>query len=240
MTPVQQYMTIVLTRLNNPLPPEAFGEVHHIVPKSCGGSDDASNLVKLLPEEHFLCHSLLPDIYRTGRNHKSMVYAYRAMALMSGHDVSETEYASLKKEYSACMSKTLRGHTVSEETRAKISMSLKGRPGNRKGCHHTEETRRRLSEATKAYLAANGTSSCSHVVSEETREKLRRASTGKPGYWKGRRRSHETIEKMRLASTGKARHCKPHTAEAKRKMSESLKALYARRRAEKAQEESVQ
>lgn len=215
MTPVQQYMTIVLTRLNSPLPPETFGEVHHIIPRACGGSDDADNLVKLLPEEHFNCHRLLPEIYRTGKNHKSMVYAYRAMALMSGHEVSDAEYAALKKEYSDCMSRTLQGHTVSEETRKKLSAALKGRPGNRKGCHHTEETRRKLSEATKAYLASHGTSSCSHVVSEETREKLRKASTGKAGYWKGRKRPPETVKKM----------------------SESLKTLYARRRAEKAQEE---
>lgn len=48
-------------------------------------------------------------------------------------------------------SNSLMGHSVSNETRQKISKACKGNESPMKGKHHTEETRKRLSEATKAY-----------------------------------------------------------------------------------------
>lgn len=38
-------------------------EVHHIVPRSLGGTDHPSNLVALTPREHCLAHMLLRKIY---------------------------------------------------------------------------------------------------------------------------------------------------------------------------------
>lgn len=40
-----------------------YTEMHHIVPKSLGGSDDKSNLVALTLREHYLAHKLLCYIY---------------------------------------------------------------------------------------------------------------------------------------------------------------------------------
>lgn len=42
---------------------EGYKERHHIIPRCMGGSDDASNLVDLTPEEHFVAHQLLVKIY---------------------------------------------------------------------------------------------------------------------------------------------------------------------------------
>ncbi len=39
--------------------PESYTERHHVVPKSLGGSNDASNLVDLTAREHFVAHLLL-------------------------------------------------------------------------------------------------------------------------------------------------------------------------------------
>jgi hypothetical protein len=36
-----------------------YTETHHIIPRSEGGSNDADNLVKLYPREHFIAHWLL-------------------------------------------------------------------------------------------------------------------------------------------------------------------------------------
>jgi hypothetical protein len=44
---------------------EGYVEKHHIVPKCMGGSDDASNLVPLTPEEHYIAHQLLVKIHPT-------------------------------------------------------------------------------------------------------------------------------------------------------------------------------
>ena len=40
-------------------PDDFEGEVHHIIPKSCGGSNDKNNLVKLTYREHYLAHAML-------------------------------------------------------------------------------------------------------------------------------------------------------------------------------------
>ena len=42
---------------------DTFGEVHHIIPRCLGGTDDKINLVKLTPEEHYVAHQLLVKIY---------------------------------------------------------------------------------------------------------------------------------------------------------------------------------
>lgn len=40
-----------------------YGENHHIIPRHFGGSDEAANLVKLLPEEHLFIHMLRYKAY---------------------------------------------------------------------------------------------------------------------------------------------------------------------------------
>jgi len=47
---------------------EGYTEKHHIVPRCMGGSNEANNLIRLTPEEHFLVHQLLVKIYP--KNHK--------------------------------------------------------------------------------------------------------------------------------------------------------------------------
>ena len=58
-------------------------------------------------------------------------------------------------------SKTLMGHTVSIETRLKISQKLKGNKGTFTGRHHSEETKMKLREI-----------GLKRTVSEETRKKI--------------------------------------------------------------------
>ena len=38
-------------------------EIHHVIPKSMGGSDDIDNLIKLTPREHYLAHLMLHKAY---------------------------------------------------------------------------------------------------------------------------------------------------------------------------------
>jgi len=40
-----------------------YYEMHHIIPKCLGGSDDSSNIVKLTAKAHFVCHHLLCKIH---------------------------------------------------------------------------------------------------------------------------------------------------------------------------------
>lgn len=52
----------IISRGKNRIPPYPK-EDHHIIPKCMNGADDASNIVSLTPEEHFLAHVLLVKIY---------------------------------------------------------------------------------------------------------------------------------------------------------------------------------
>ena len=57
-------------KIENPI--NGYKELHHVIPRSIGGSNEQSNLVELTLKEHFLCHELLVYIYP---NNKEVVYA---------------------------------------------------------------------------------------------------------------------------------------------------------------------
>jgi hypothetical protein len=56
---------------------EVYIERHHIIPRSEGGSDDASNIVKLYPREHFVAHWLL---YRENPESVTRAFAFNMMS----------------------------------------------------------------------------------------------------------------------------------------------------------------
>lgn len=184
MSPLEQYISIINNRRQDPLPKTEYGEVHHIIPRSCGGCNKKWNLVKLTPEEHYRCHSLLPFIYTEGKEHASMVYAW--IRLHSDNkrkvEISEEEYGALKRELASAMAERSKGnhyrlgahHTeearrkmsesrkgkkcgpMSEERKRKISEAKKGKPGVNKGKHFSEEHKRKISEARRRYLERKG------------------------------------------------------------------------------------
>jgi hypothetical protein len=45
----------------------SFTELHHVLPRCLGGTDSASNLIALKPEDHLFAHLLLAKIYREAR-----------------------------------------------------------------------------------------------------------------------------------------------------------------------------
>lgn len=40
-----------------------YSESHHVIPRALGGGDDAANLIRLSPEDHFFAHLLLAKIH---------------------------------------------------------------------------------------------------------------------------------------------------------------------------------
>lgn len=59
-----------IRKIENPI--NGYKEIHHVIPRSIGGSNEPSNLVELTLKEHFLCHELLVYIYP---NYKEIIYA---------------------------------------------------------------------------------------------------------------------------------------------------------------------
>ena len=58
----------IIARANQRVNQEGYFEKHHIIPRSLGGSNEVSNLVKLTAKEHFICHMLLPKMTSESKN----------------------------------------------------------------------------------------------------------------------------------------------------------------------------
>lgn len=131
---------------------EEYTEKHHIIPRSLGGCDDVDNLVKLTAREHFVCHLLLVR-FTTGVNKSKMVKAAFSMIGWNNQKINSKTYSSLKKLHSEEMK--LNNPVYDDNVKIKISNKLKGRANSFEGKHHTEETKRRMSEGGKGRVPWN-------------------------------------------------------------------------------------
>ena len=95
---------------------EGYVERHHIVPKSLGGTDEKSNLVKLTAREHLIAHMLLP---RFVENKKPMWQAVWMMMNTQGRKLTGRLYEQARIEY--------RSIKISPETLAKRSAAQTGK-----------------------------------------------------------------------------------------------------------------
>jgi 5-methylcytosine-specific restriction endonuclease McrA len=174
-----------------------FIEKHHIIPKSCGGSNNKDNLVNLTLKEHYICHLLLERIYRKTPYHIKML---RAAFLMGRNGTkSSRTYQSIKENHI----KNLKSQKISDEQKRSISIANKGNTA-RKGMKNSEE---------HALALKNSRIGSKH--SEETKLDWSNKRKGNipwnkeisgykiPSYPKNRKSrgpiSAETLEKMRLA-----------------------------------------
>lgn len=88
-----------------------YAEQHHILPKCMGGSDLASNLVYLTPEEHYVAHQLLIKIYPDNR---LLVFAAHKMTSdPHGHRINLRLYGWLRRKHTETIKNHLTGR-VSE------------------------------------------------------------------------------------------------------------------------------
>jgi hypothetical protein len=203
----QCYYSIINRAKSRDLPKEIYTESHHIIPKSLGGSNDQSNLVKLTAREHFICHLLLPKML-TGISKRKMSFAIWSMLNRdhsknkSRYKVNSHRYESIKKQVAEAISQLHKGKTVSVETREKLSKSSLGRESAFKGHTHSAESKQKLSAARKG-----------KTTSLETITKILESR-------KHYRHSEETKQKISANNKGKTVN---HTIETRQKISDSLK-----------------
>ena len=72
------YNNLISNALERNIEDGVYYEKHHIVPRSLGGTDDASNLVYLTAREHFVAHWLLWK-FSEGRDKYKMGHAFFRM-----------------------------------------------------------------------------------------------------------------------------------------------------------------
>jgi hypothetical protein len=183
---------------------DGYAEVHHIVPRSLGGLDDADNLIRLTARQHFVAHWMLARAIGGS--------AARAFFMMSNFgkygQVNSTTYQIARQEYAALAAVQMAGRVmppVSEETRKKQSQA---KLGKKLSAEHVEKVRlavlgrkmgpafaTKVSEAKRG--CSNGRLGCS--MSAQTKQRIGDAQRGELNHMTGRKHSPETREKMRIA-----------------------------------------
>ena len=94
----KHYDNLILKAQNRNLNKSIYVEQHHIIPKCLGGVNRKSNLVLLLPHEHFVAHQLLVKINPT---HAGLKYALFKMTLSTAKmKRNNKQYGWIKKQLS--------------------------------------------------------------------------------------------------------------------------------------------
>lgn len=91
-----------------------YTENHHIIPRSLGGNDEPSNLVKLTAKEHFICHLLLTKM-TTGDHRRKMSYALWLMSNLKNQNQpnrytpSSNVYSMIRTKHAEVVAESLKG-----------------------------------------------------------------------------------------------------------------------------------
>ena len=156
---------------------DMYHERHHIVPKCMNGNDDVENLIDLYAREHFEAHRLLalenPD-------NESLIYAWHMMSVMNNngqrdYEVTAEEYEEARIAHSIACSEKMSGS----------GNPMYGKVSAMYGKHHTEDAKKKLSEARKGennpMFGKFGVNAPNYGKqwSDESRKKLSAANSGK-------------------------------------------------------------
>lgn len=107
------YSQLINYRQTNPA--TGYTEKHHILPRSLGGSDCCTNLVRVTAREHFIAHLLLTKMYQPGTvEYYKMVCAFTMMLYTRNKCVTSRTYARLREKHARIMSSVQAGCTNSQ------------------------------------------------------------------------------------------------------------------------------
>lgn len=77
--------------------PRTEGDRHHIIPRSMGGSNSKTNIVRLTWREHFVCHLLLVKCVQEKKDIRNMSWAVHRMAFSKRNKITSWEFAAARR-----------------------------------------------------------------------------------------------------------------------------------------------
>lgn len=158
-----------------------YSHRHHIIPRCVGGNDNEDNLIYLTPKEHFIAHKLL---YQENPYNVKLFYAYWIMCRSKDKFCTPEEYEEASIKHSEIMKTNFNpSRNMTEETKRKISESMKGRV-------FTEEHKRKLSESATGRIMPK--------ESLETRLKKSKSHEGKKWTPKQRESYENSIKRKNM------------------------------------------
>ena len=173
-------------------------EIHHIIPKSCEGSNEPSNLILLTPKEHYICHRLLPKMVKSKLHYEKMIYALWSLVNRNGHSERHSPsgkiYQHIKEEQSKVRSERMKGegnHFYGKTHTKEVKFNLsKNNPAKRLDVRQkmSISAKEKFKKGYKNHNALNG-------WSDETKKKISEANRGKTLSTVTRNKMSETRKK---------------------------------------------
>ena len=191
-----------------------YYERHHIIPKCMGGTDDETNITTLTAREHFIAHLLLLRIYP---NEDGIVYSAWVMTnkkipgTKRTYNVSSRQYERLKNEWSIRISECRKGTTHTDETKRKISEASSNRWRTKR-----QEIIKSMTGVSKPPRTQEHLENLSKALMGISRGEMPQEHKNKISKsLKGYEKTNEHLENISKANTGKT-----HTEETKQKLRE--------------------
>lgn len=169
-------------------------ELHHIIPKSYNGTNEAKNIIKLNHNEHIYAHYLLIKCLNPLNEHYyGIQYGFILMSKnldenffeLVNDDITILNNLNIERQNAInSFSKKMKGRHLTEEHINKIKLGLHKWHENEDPLKK-ELRLKRISEKKKG-----------HIVTEETREKISKTKQNKPGkYYKHTEEGLNTLRK---------------------------------------------
>ena len=153
-----KYHNFIDKRRQRPLTREKGYALHHILPKSLGGTNEDSNMVKLSHREHWVAHRMLAKMY-SGKNRTKMYHALWYMAKTSPYKCNSRTYEHIKLEHSKITKRQWKNGTLSKKAHSDRFKKLWQDPVWRAKLLEKRAKTRLLPEVRKKY-SENGKKGC--------------------------------------------------------------------------------
>jgi len=128
-------------------------EKHHIIPRSLGGSNELSNIVRLTAREHYICHYLLTKM-TTSKDKIKMFHALRFLNANNKKSSRIYEYIKINLFSKNNIEMSIKRSAMPAEVKKKISDKMKGRPAHNMG--KTQIHKRHKIRSDSPSIGSNG------------------------------------------------------------------------------------